>query len=567
MMQKMYEGCEIVMGNLEITLMEHSRNFSFLQSIREVTGYILIVLNQFDFLPLQNLRVIRGTSLYEDTYALAILLNYQKEGLLGLRQLGLTQLTEILEGGVLIHNNKFLCYAPQINWEDIVRDSDARVTIDENSVDENCSCHASCHHQCWGPGPDKCQNLTKTVCAPQCNGRCFGSSPSQCCHSFLNIQSWPKQFNDLSIFSNLTTIRGRTLDNDFSLLVMKLPNVTSLGLSSLREISSGNVYISDNPQLCFHHTINWSFLTKSKERQKTKIKNNRPAESCMSEGHLCDPLCSSNGCWGPGPDQCLSCRNYSREGTCVPDCHFNEGASYSTPSHSSQCITLHSIRSKLFFTLSPPVSLQGPDACVNCAHFQDGPHCVESCPEGIMGQQGRIFKYPNSEHRCESCHLNCTEGCTGPKESDCFGNPSAVSSLPTTGIVLGVLSGLIVFSSVFVLTVLYRRGLAIRRKRAMRRYLESGECLEPLDPGEKGSKAHARILKVAELRKMKVLGSGVFGTVHKGVWIPEGDSVKIPVAIKTIQDRSGRQTFHEVTEVSLRNQSPSYPVYQGHPVH
>lgn len=48
-------------------------------------------------------------------------------------------------------------------------------------------------------------------------------------------------------------------------------------------------------------------------------------------------------------------------------------------------------------------------------------------------------------------------------------------SLPTTGIVLGVLSGLIVFSSVFVLTVLYRRGLAIRRKRAMRRYLESGE--------------------------------------------------------------------------------------------
>ncbi|XP_058867434.1 receptor tyrosine-protein kinase erbB-3 isoform X1 [Acipenser ruthenus] len=714
MMQKMYEGCEIVMGNLEITLMEHSRNFSFLQSIREVTGYILIVLNQFDFLPLQNLRVIRGTSLYEDTYALAILLNYQKEGVLGLRQLGLTQLTEILEGGVLIHNNKFLCYAPQINWEDIVRDSDARVTIDENSVAENCSCHEVCNHRCWGPGPDKCQILTKTVCAPQCNGRCFGSSPSQCCHSecaggcsgvldtdcfacshfndsgacvplcpqpliynkqrfqlepnpnakyqygsicvsqcplnfvvdgsscvracppdkmevekkgvkqcepcdgpcpkackgtgskkrqtvdssninsfinctkiqgnlhflitgidgdpwrnisaldpeklkifgtvreitgFLNIQSWPKQFNDLSIFSNLTTIRGRTLDNDFSLLVMKLPNVTSLGLSSLREISSGNVYISDNPQLCFHHTINWSFLTKSKERQKTKIKNNQPAGSCMSEGHFCDPLCSSNGCWGPGPDQCLSCRNYSREGTCVPDCHFNEGEFREFTTPSNECYPCHPECLKI--EGEPSCRGPGPDACVYCAHFQDGPHCVESCPEGIMGQQGRIFKYPNSEHRCEPCHTNCTQGCTGPKESDCFGNPSAVSSLPTTGIVLGVLSGLIVLSSVFVLTVLYRRGLAIRRKRAMRRYLESGECLEPLDPGEKGSKAHARILKVAELRKMKVLGSGVFGTVHKGVWIPEGDSVKIPVAIKTIQDRSGRQTFHEVTEHML----------------
>lgn len=33
------------------------------------------------------------------------------------------------------------------------------------------------------------------------------------------------------------------------------------------------------------------------------------------------------------------------------------------------------------------------------------------------------------------------------------------------------------------------------------------------------------------------------------MWIPEGDTVKIPVAIKTIQDRTGRQTFQEVTDV------------------
>lgn len=30
-MKKMYTGCEIVMGNLEITMMEHTRDFSFLQ--------------------------------------------------------------------------------------------------------------------------------------------------------------------------------------------------------------------------------------------------------------------------------------------------------------------------------------------------------------------------------------------------------------------------------------------------------------------------------------------------------------------------------------------------------
>lgn len=49
------------------------------------------------------------------------------------------------------------------------------------------------------------------------------------------------------------------------------------------------------------------------------------------------------------------------------------------------------------------------------------------------------------------------------------------SSQATTAIVLGVIALLFASFSIFVLTVLYRRGLAIRRKRAMRRYMESGE--------------------------------------------------------------------------------------------
>ncbi|KAK9410924.1 Erbb4: Receptor tyrosine-protein kinase erbB-4, partial [Crotalus adamanteus] len=62
-------------------------------SIREVTGYVLVALNQFEYLPLENLRIIRGTKLYEDRSALAIFLNYKKDGGFGLRQLGLKNLT------------------------------------------------------------------------------------------------------------------------------------------------------------------------------------------------------------------------------------------------------------------------------------------------------------------------------------------------------------------------------------------------------------------------------------------------------------------------------------------
>lgn len=90
--------CQVVTLST-ITVTNKSLNFSFshyfltLQSIREVTGYILFAVNEFSRLPLDHLRVIRGTTLYEDQYALAVMVNYQKEGQHGLQELGLTHLT------------------------------------------------------------------------------------------------------------------------------------------------------------------------------------------------------------------------------------------------------------------------------------------------------------------------------------------------------------------------------------------------------------------------------------------------------------------------------------------
>ncbi len=120
-----YEGCEIIMGNLEITQIESNWDFSFLkvkiillnpsspsclstdlyvqsvdmcssfslQTIREVTGYVLIAMNHFQEIPLGKLRVIRGNSLYERRFALSVFFNYPKDGSNGLRQLGLANLT------------------------------------------------------------------------------------------------------------------------------------------------------------------------------------------------------------------------------------------------------------------------------------------------------------------------------------------------------------------------------------------------------------------------------------------------------------------------------------------
>uniref|UniRef100_A0A3Q3XSG2 receptor protein-tyrosine kinase n=1 Tax=Mola mola TaxID=94237 RepID=A0A3Q3XSG2_MOLML len=209
----------------------------------------------------------------------------------------------------------------------------------------------------------------------------------------LSIQSWPENMSDLSVFSNLQTIQGRTLYKGYSLLVMKIPSLTSLGLRSLRKINDGGVYIKGNNNLCYHDTVNWTRLFSS---------------SSLNEGHVCDPLCSSDGCWGPGPDQCQSCRKYSRGGTCVPDCMFLTGERREFASSSGECMPCH-----------PECKVQegketctgpGADECVACASLQDGPHCVSSCPEGVMGGEEVIFKYPNKQGRCEPCHVNCTQG-------------------------------------------------------------------------------------------------------------------------------------------------------------
>uniref|UniRef100_A0A674P6F1 Receptor protein-tyrosine kinase n=1 Tax=Takifugu rubripes TaxID=31033 RepID=A0A674P6F1_TAKRU len=709
--KKIYTNCEIVMGNLEITMMEHSRDFSFLQSIREVTGYILLAINEFSRLPLDNLRVIRGNVLYENQYALAIMINYRKDGEHGLQELGLTHLTEILQGGVKIIKNRDLSYAPKVNWLDIVKDGAANITIFGNGPESEL-CHIACgvtvnrEVLLLPTSGDKLFALTKTVCAPQCNFRCFGRSPSECCHSecaggctgpldtdcfacrrfndsgscvpqcpmaliynkytfrlepnpnakfqygsicvaqcppnflvdgtscvsscpadktevekkgvkrcepceglcpkachgtgsgtretvdalnidsFINctkiqgslhflvtgiegdkyknvppldpeklkifntvrqitgkwdVQSWPTNMSDLSVFSNLQIIEGRKLYNSYSLLVVKNPSLTSLGLRSLREINDGAVYITGNKRLCYHDTVNWTrlFNPHLPSQQKIEIKDNRPRSECVREGLMCDPLCSSDGCWGPGPNQCMSCKKYSRGGICVKiSSLYRERREFATVS--GECKPCH-----------PECKVQkgretckglGADECVECANLQDGPHCISSCPQGVMGGEEIIFKYPNKQGRCEPCHANCTKGCYGPGIGDCVKEYGQM----VTGIVVGVIALLFVSFAVFVLTVLYRRGLAIRRKRAMRRYMERGEVSQSLRT--KGTKVHARILKPSELRTVKLLGNGVFGSVYKGIWIPEGETVKLPVAIKVIHDRTGQKTFNKPTD-------------------
>lgn len=61
----------------------------------------------------------------------------------------------------------------------------------------------------------------------------------------------------------------------------------------------------------------------------------------------------------------------------------------------------------------PPMTrchLQGADACMRCARRRDGSHCVGACPQGLLGERGPIYKFPDTRNECRPCHENCTRG-------------------------------------------------------------------------------------------------------------------------------------------------------------
>ncbi|KAK3601290.1 hypothetical protein CHS0354_011886 [Potamilus streckersoni] len=197
MYKQKYTNCAYVEGNLELTFLEGDYDLQFLQSIEEVTGYVLIVSVWSNYVPLKNLRIIRGRTLYKYLsveYALYIALNYNpKNSSQGIFELGFKNLTEITKGKVYFHNNNALCYETSIRWQDInPMEPNQSVVFKSDTPYEKrlCGeCHDAClnsvtkEKHCWGMGPDMCQKLNYgDVCSLSCEGRCFGSGQNQCCH-------------------------------------------------------------------------------------------------------------------------------------------------------------------------------------------------------------------------------------------------------------------------------------------------------------------------------------------------------------------------------------------------
>uniref|UniRef100_A0A8C8J5R6 Receptor protein-tyrosine kinase n=1 Tax=Oncorhynchus tshawytscha TaxID=74940 RepID=A0A8C8J5R6_ONCTS len=355
---------------------------------------------------------------------------------------------------------------------------------------------------------------------------------------YLLIQNWPENMTSLSPFENLEIIRGRTKRVLLSLAITQL-TITHLGLRNLKEISDGDVVIAKNPNLCYTKNHHWKQLFKS-DTQTARLENNADAADCGMQNSTCDRMCTRDGCWGPGPTMCFACQDYSRAGSCVDSCNLLEGEPRETEVNKT-CVECH-LECQL---LNGTKTCSGPghEQCTRCANFKDGDNCVPWCPRGVAGGKNTfIWKYADKMKVCQLCHQNCTEGCTGPGLKGCHNSGLSVIA---AGVVGGMLAFLIMGLSVFVL--LRRRH--IKKKRTLRRLLQERELVEPLTPsGEAPNQALLRILKETEFKKIKVLGSGAFGTVYKGLWVPEGEDVKISVAIKVLREATSPKANKEILD-------------------
>lgn len=359
---------------------------------------------------------------------------------------------------------------------------------------------------------------------------------------YLYIDAWPDYLLDLNVFENLKVVRGRMLYKGvFSLGVQSL-QIKSLGLRSLRSVSGGIVLIHNNSRLCYTSSLPWNSLLHPTQGPNLISNKNQDQQTCVSEGRVCDPLCADAVCWGPGPSQCVSCVNYKRGTECVQQCNVLQG-SVREFEDGLNCVPCHPECKPVNDSAS--CTGPGPEHCKECLHVQDGDVCVERCPSGVKEDQHTVWKYFNATGHCLPCETNCTHSCP----LDDRGCPIQKKTGTGTTVAITV-GGVFLFLILLALLVFYlRRQKHHKRKETMRRILQEHELVEPLTPsGAMPNQAQMRILKETELKKLRVLGSGAFGTVYKGIWAPDGENVKIPVAIKVLRENTSPKANKEILD-------------------
>ncbi|RZF38993.1 hypothetical protein LSTR_LSTR003736 [Laodelphax striatellus] len=243
------------------------------------------------------------------------------------------------------------------------------------------------------------------------------------------------------LFPNLSVIRGNTLFFNYALVVFEMLHLQEMGLKSLTDILRGAVHISKNPMLCYVDTIDWDKIARSSQGghyiMANKKKNECPicttnavcptsatndnlcwnsqhcqkfcnkceeGVACMDDGTCCDKNCLG-GCNGTGPTNCVACRGYLFQGTCVSSC----------PVQTFQYLQRRCVLEKECYDMPKPREITSDEVRpMPWKPFKN--QCLLDCPPNYAEAPIDNIKGldPNRRYyRCEPCKGPCKKECDG----------------------------------------------------------------------------------------------------------------------------------------------------------
>lgn len=232
------------------------------------------------------------------------------------------------------------------------------------------------------------------------------------------------------------------------------PTDTDLG-----QTQSGNAYYNSDPYGYLNYQNLFTGAGSSPEKSVATVDgHNIPTpqrQNVMADSnnkivlHDCDPECDSQGCYGRGPTQCVACKHYRLDNTCVSRCpprSFPNQGGVCWPCHEScetcagagqdSCLTcapahLHVTDLAVCLQICPEGYYENYDnkTCVpceaNCASCQDRPDYCTSCDHHLVMHDHKCYSacpehtFETEDYNCASCHLSCST-CNGSSESQCI---------------------------------------------------------------------------------------------------------------------------------------------------
>lgn len=381
-------------------------------------------------------------------------------------------------------------------------------------------CHAECDSTCDGPGQEHCTKCKHArdgpFCVPMCPTTKYRSESGECLHCHTNCVD--------GCLGPLNTI-GPEGCNSCEKAVINCDVTVERCLQKNESCPDGYYYEWVGPQ------------------EQGALKPLAGKAICRK----CHPRCKKCTGYGFHEQVCQECTKFKRGEQCEDECpadHYaDEETQICVPCHNECRGCVGPDVSHCFKCRNFKIFVDGEPSSDNTTAFNCTSNCPLDLPHKIFPNEISIEPYCSAEPFV-TVHVSETAG--------------------TSALLAGVLVCIIIIL-VFLGVIGYIcRQKARAKKEAMKMkmalVLTGCEDNQPLQPSSmKPNLAKLRIIKEGELRKGGILGFGAFGKVFKGVWVPEGENGKIPVAIKVLREGTGANTSKEFLDEAYIMASVDHP--------